>query len=405
MLSAGSVKSRLIPGQVRDDREVRRLMSGIARVRPVACAELACGAVAAGYAVLCTEGAWAWSQTHAAQLGAPAADGVYGEGYGEPLTLVLMGDSLAAGIGADQPGQTPGALLAAGLARAAGSPVRLYTVARGGARTRDLPAQLEEAKTARPAAAVIVIGGNDITHMLLPGRPALIEPLRRVVAELVSTGAAVLVATCPDVGTVPPVPQPLRALARRASRAVARVQAVAALAEGARTVSLGYLLGPVMRERPAELFAADHFHPSPAAYAIAAQVMLPPLLAALQLRRWPPQREPRHAQERAGGRLPLAASNRLAVPAPGISAGEGGNTGPLRGPAQRWNSATATGNGARPAARAGSGPAAGPAPGGSPAPTPSAAGAGSPVPPAGLITLMSRYGAHLPDRRRDPPLR
>ncbi|MBO0776342.1 MAG: SGNH/GDSL hydrolase family protein [Actinobacteria bacterium] len=261
------------------------MMVSIDRVRPVACAELAGSAVAAGYALLCAEGVWAWSRIHdAGPLDAQVADGVYGEGCGEPLALLVMGDSLAAGIGADHPGQTPGALLAAGIAQAAGRPVRLHTVARSGARTRDLPDQLGVARETHPAAAVIVVGGNDITHMLLPGRPDVIRPLRSVVAELVSTGAAVLFATCPDVSTIPPVPQPLRVLARRASRAVARAQAVAALAEGARTVSLGYLLGPAMRERPAELFAADHFHPSAAAYAIAAQVMLPPLLAALQVR-------------------------------------------------------------------------------------------------------------------------
>jgi lysophospholipase L1-like esterase len=259
-------------------------MFGTGRVRPVACAELAGGAVAASYALLCAEGAWARSQILQAQLGALAADGLYGDGCGEPLSLVLMGDSLAAGIGADEPGQTPGALLAAGMARAAGRPVRLHTAARGGARTRDLPAQLAEAMAVGPAAAaVIVIGGNDITHMLLPGRPDFIEPLRTVVAELVSMGAGVLVATCPDVGTVRPIPQPLRLLAHRASRAVAQAQAAVALAEGARTVSLGYMLGPAMRQRPDELFAADHFHPSPTAYAIAAQVMLPALLAALQV--------------------------------------------------------------------------------------------------------------------------
>jgi lysophospholipase L1-like esterase len=271
-------------------------MFGAGRTGPAAPAGLAGGAVAAGYALLCTEGAWAWSRVHAAGpprlRGALAADGVYCAGRGEPVTLVLMGDSLAVGIGADEPRQTPGALLAAGVARAAGRPVRLRTVARGGARTRDLPAQRDAALHARPDAAVIVIGGNDVTHMLLPGRPDLIRPLRTVVAGLVGAGAAVLVATCPDVSAVPSIPQPLRALAGRASRAVARAQATAARAEGASAVSLGYWLGPVMRERPAEMFAADHFHPSAAAYAVAAKVMLPPLLAALRLRAGQPAGAP-----------------------------------------------------------------------------------------------------------------
>jgi hypothetical protein len=75
-----------------------------------------------------------------------------------------MGGSLAAGPGADQPGRTPGTSLAAGVACAAGRPVRLQTVARSGVRTRDLPVQLEVAREALPAAAVIVVGGNDITQ-------------------------------------------------------------------------------------------------------------------------------------------------------------------------------------------------------------------------------------------------
>jgi lysophospholipase L1-like esterase len=255
-------------------------MSPSIRVRPVAL-ELAGGAVTASYALLFAEGAWARSRILAMRVGAPAADGVYGLGDGEPLTLVLMGDSLAAGIGADEPGQTPGALLAVGLARAAGRPVRLHTVARGGTRTRDLPAQLEEARAAGPAAAVIVTGANDITRLLLPGRPDVVKPLRTVVAELVGSGAAVVVGTCPDVSTVPLIRQPLRALAGRASRAVARAQANAAFVEGASTVSLGAMVGPAMRERPDELFAADRFHPSPAGYAVAAEALLPSLLAAV----------------------------------------------------------------------------------------------------------------------------
>jgi len=258
--------------------------AGRGLAHPVVCAEMAGGAVAAGYAFLCAEGVWARMRIHAQHPPLAEQEGEYGHGDGEPITLVMLGDSLAVGIGADHPSRTPGAILASGLAAIAGRPVRLRVLARGGARTRDLPGQLEAARGLHPTAAVIVVGGNDITHAILPGPHDMITPLRQVIAELRATGAAVLVATCPDIGTVRPIPWPLRSLAHRASRALAREQATVALAEGARTVSLGYMLGPLMSARPGELFSADHFHPSAEAYEIAARMMIPPLAAALQLR-------------------------------------------------------------------------------------------------------------------------
>jgi len=50
----------------------------------------------------------------------PVGDGVYGSGGGRPLTLGLLGDSSAAGLGVQETWQTPGVLLATGLADAAG---------------------------------------------------------------------------------------------------------------------------------------------------------------------------------------------------------------------------------------------------------------------------------------------
>ena len=57
----------------------------------------------------------------------PAADGLYGRAFGteDPLRLALLGDSTAAGQGVRRTGQTPGALLASGLAAVAERPVLL----------------------------------------------------------------------------------------------------------------------------------------------------------------------------------------------------------------------------------------------------------------------------------------
>ena len=90
-------------------------------------------------------------------------------------------------------------------------------------------------------------------------------------------------ATCPDLGTVKPVPQPLRAMMRRSSRRLAAAQAQATLAEGGRTVPLGSRLGPEFDERPDVMFAEDRFHPSTDGYVAAAQALLPEVIAAWRL--------------------------------------------------------------------------------------------------------------------------
>jgi hypothetical protein len=101
-------------------------------------------------------GSWSWRRSSPARwIGEPEeaplyADGLYGSGSQEPLTLVMLGDSSAAGLGADEPQETPGALLAAGLAEVAGRPVRLHTYARTGAQTQTWTARSPRSRRTRP---------------------------------------------------------------------------------------------------------------------------------------------------------------------------------------------------------------------------------------------------------------
>jgi hypothetical protein len=92
----------------------------------------------------------------------------------------------------------------------------------------------------------------------------------------------VVVGTCPDLGTIRPIGQPLRWLARRMSRTLAAAQAVAVVAQGARAVSLGDILGPEFASSR-DYFSDDQFHPSAIGYARAAEVLLPSAAAALGL--------------------------------------------------------------------------------------------------------------------------
>ena len=214
------------------------------------------------------------------EIGPPPADGVYGaDNPGQPLTMVLLGDSSMVGYGVTTVAETPGSLLGAGLARITNRPVKVVSAAVTGAASVDLVAQLEIALAASPDIAVIFIGGNDVTSRVRPS--VAVRYLDHAVRELIGAGARVVVGTCPDLGTIEPIQRPLRWIARRWSRELAAAQTVTVVEAGGRTVSLGDLLGAEFAARPQELFSADRFHPSPAGYARAVAAMLPSVGAAL----------------------------------------------------------------------------------------------------------------------------
>ncbi|MCF6526085.1 SGNH/GDSL hydrolase family protein [Streptomyces sp. JJ36] len=250
----------------------------------------------------------------------PVADGLYGAAYARygmvphahgrpparPLLLAVLGDSTAAGQGVHRPRQTPGALLASALAAVAERPVELRNVALPGAQSDDLERQVTMLLSERdgaypPDVCVIMIGANDVTHRMPPARS--VRLLSDAVARLRTAGCEVVVGTCPDLGTIEPVTQPLRWIARRMSRQLAAAQTIAVVEEGGRTVSLGDLLGPEFLANPRELFGPDRYHPSAEGYATAAMAILPTMCAALGL--WPTEDERPDATRREGI-LPVA---------------------------------------------------------------------------------------------------
>ncbi|NYD46780.1 lysophospholipase L1-like esterase [Actinomadura luteofluorescens] len=212
----------------------------------------------------------------------PIADGLYGGTRdGEPLSLVMLGDSTAAGLGVHTPDETPAALLATGLSAIAGRPVRLTNVARSGSRSQALGGQVDRALQTRPDVAVIMIGANDVT-----GRVPAAESVRhlaRAVERLRGAGGEVVVGTCPDLGSVKSLMPPLRWFARRASRQLAAAQTIAVVERGGRSVSLGDLLGHEFAADPLAMFSEDRYHPSARGYAAAAAAVLPSMASALDL--------------------------------------------------------------------------------------------------------------------------
>ncbi|NYF17406.1 hypothetical protein HDC37_002234 [Microbacterium sp. AK009] len=80
---------------------------------------------------------------------------------GDPIDLVILGDSIAAGLGAERPKDTLGARAAKGLGTALKRPVRLRSVAIVGSESSALPSQIERLPPGlRPDLAVIVVGAT-----------------------------------------------------------------------------------------------------------------------------------------------------------------------------------------------------------------------------------------------------
>ncbi|MBT0566701.1 SGNH/GDSL hydrolase family protein [Williamsia sp. CHRR-6] len=222
---------------------------------------------------------------------APNGDGIYGADGSGPLRvtrahpydvhLMVFGDSTAAGLGAETPDETPGVILTRMLAAETRRPVRLSTKAIVGATSRGLSGQVDAMLVAgnKPDVAVILVGANDITAGNRIGQSA--QRLGAAVRRLTESGAHVVVGTCPDLGVVTAIPQPLRSVVRALGRRLAAAQTSQVLVGGGRPVPLADLLAPEFLAAPERMFSADKYHPSAAGYHLAASTLLPEVLAAI----------------------------------------------------------------------------------------------------------------------------
>jgi lysophospholipase L1-like esterase len=238
---------------------------------------------------------------------APQADKRYRKRYGDPIRLLVLGDSIAAGLGAQDGGGTLGARLAKKVAKQTHRSVDLTTGAVVGTETSQVMAQIERLPPAyRADVAVLIVGGNDVIHRVPVGES--VTHLAEVVERLRDRGTPVVVGTCPDLGALRAVPNPLRALGSRVSRQLAAAQAEAALNTGAHVVSLAKVVGPFFITNPDEMFSLDRFHPSELGYRRTAEALLPSVLMALGVADTVPfgHAIPTPAEHDRDGRRPLS---------------------------------------------------------------------------------------------------
>jgi lysophospholipase L1-like esterase len=212
--------------------------------------------------------------------------------------MLMLGDSGAAGLGAADPADTPAVVVATGLAGAARRTVELRNIAVVGAMSSELDGQLDRLREAEPDwvpdVAVMMVGANDVTHRVLPA--ASVRHLDQAVRRLREMGAEVVLGACPDLGTVRPIPHPLRHVGRGWSRRLAAAQTICVVEAGGRSVSLGDILGPEFRADPGKYFSEDQFHPSSVGYRRCGEVLLPSVCDVLGVA---------NAEERAPARSAL----------------------------------------------------------------------------------------------------
>jgi lysophospholipase L1-like esterase len=155
--------------------------------------------------------------------------------------------------------------------------VDLHVLAVPGATSAQLAPQVRRATGLAPDLAVVVIGANDLAR-LVPAAEAA-GHLGAAVRTLAGTGAAVVVATAPDMSVAPVVPAGFRPLVRSGCAQLERLQVQAVEAAGGTAARLGTeLAGSFAADRT--LFAADRYHPSGGGYALIATRLAPYVLAA-----------------------------------------------------------------------------------------------------------------------------
>ncbi len=193
------------------------------------------------------------------------------EGSGPLLRLLVLGDSAAAGVGADSQLQALSGRLVARLAPHFRVDWRL--LARTGDRVRDALAALRDAPDLRCDVALTSLGVNDATRLASPAR--FIDDMAAVADHLRERCGArlLLLSGLPPVGEFPALPQPLRwRLGVQAQRLDAALQAFVAVQPDCLHLPFGRLPDPAV-------MATDGFHPGPPVYRLWAEAAAAPIIA------------------------------------------------------------------------------------------------------------------------------
>ena len=181
-------------------------------------------------------------------------------GNGDPLRLLIIGDSAAAGVGAASQQEALAGQLVAALTLT--HQVHWTLIAETGRKIEDVNQILEDIPAQQFDVALISIGVNDVTSGT--SRRNWTAGLERLAATLLAKFKAkhLLYTSIPPMEVFPALPQPLRwYLGQRAQQLNASMESVIQQHEISHFLSVPFPLEPAY-------MAIDGFHPGPRAYQV-----------------------------------------------------------------------------------------------------------------------------------------
>lgn len=181
-----------------------------------------------------------------------------------PVRIAWLGDSLAAGIGADHVDDTPAILVARMLAR----PVDVRVLAVPGARSIDVVDQQVPALQGDEDLVVVCVGSNDVASATK--RRAYVRQIDSILSATAPTPTIVL--GLPDITMADRIGQPLRWIAGLRANwfEAASMRTIRGHAH-VTTVDISTLPVGLTRAAGKELLCADRFHPGPQVYRLWAE--------------------------------------------------------------------------------------------------------------------------------------
>ena len=217
--------------------------------------------------VLLTQGYWLRKKTPRLPGAAGPLEGSV-SGVGEPLKVIVLGESTAAGVGARTHEVGLAGQFADVLSRTIKRTVEWSVFARSGINARQTRLELvPQLAGNRADVVVIALGVNDTIEMHTARRwgadiSALIEAVRAQVGE-----ATIVLSGVPPLDYFPALPQPLSFVLGARSAALER----AAIRLASTMNGVFHVPFQIDRQRVTEVFCADGFHPSETGYTLWAE--------------------------------------------------------------------------------------------------------------------------------------
>jgi lysophospholipase L1-like esterase len=199
-------------------------------------------------------------------------DGRIGTGAGPALAMTWLGDSTGAGVGATTAETALPRVVAERVSATLDRPVDLRVLALSGARVDDVATDQAGGVDAEADLVVVTVGSNDVTHLT---RVATFRTAYRRMLDRLPDGARVVLLGVPDMGAVPRLAQPLRAVTGVRGGTIDAVIADLAGDGGLGYVDIAGETGPAFRRHPDRYFAADRYHPDDDGYRLWADAVVP----------------------------------------------------------------------------------------------------------------------------------